>query len=143
MANQLPPAGVQSSHHDGSHLSRVQDEGGHAGPRGRINHILTMQMEDVSVEAHVVQVPDNVVVDAHFECRHISVDVAIQLQFIRISVMLKTVTFGKQSQNESATEKLTGKKFGAIAGVTLVFGVLMNCGYQMLWLLTPRETCGY
>lgn len=132
MANQMPPAGVQSSHHDGSHLSRVQDEGGHAGPRDRINNILTMQMEDVSVEAHVVQVPNNVVVDAHFECRIISVNVAIQLQFIRISVMLKTITFGKQSQNESATEKLTGKKFAAIAGVTLVFGVLMNCGYHML-----------
>jgi hypothetical protein len=39
-----------------------------------------MHMEDVGVKAHVVEVPDYIVVQAHFEGRAVGVDIAIQLR---------------------------------------------------------------
>ena len=38
---------------------------------------------------------------------------------------------GKRGRGEEGVF-VTGKKFGAMVVVTLVLGVLMNCGYQIL-----------
>jgi hypothetical protein len=119
MTNQLPPAGVRCSHYNSSHLSWVQREGGHTGIGGRINQILTMHMEDVSVEAHIVQVPDDAVVNAHFECRAIGINVAVQLQFIHMSAtfisnQIRLAESERKRQRESYREEIRRDASGNI-----------------------------
>jgi len=95
MANQLPPPGVKRRHGHRGHLARIDGESGGKGPGG-VDKVVAVQVEDVRVEAHVVDVPDYGIVEAHAEGGCVGVDVAIYL-FIRVSMVVRANMFEERS----------------------------------------------
>jgi len=87
MADQLPPTWVVRSHQDGSHLPGIQGDSWQSGPGDWIKDIVAVHVEHMCVEAHVVKVPDDIIVDTHLKSRVICVNVAVQLRIRNISIL--------------------------------------------------------
>ena len=114
MANKLPLPWIQRRHVYGDHLPWIERYGGCV--ETIVVDVIAMPMGYVCVKAHIPEVPDGSVINAHFEGRVVCEDVAIYLVIVR------------KSQNFAVMRliwALTGKKFAAISVVTLVFGVLI------------------
>lgn len=78
MANKLPPAWIQSRHGCGQHLAWIDRHRGHSD--AILNNIIPMPVCNVGVEAHVHDVPDCGIIDAHLEGRIVRVDEAVDLR---------------------------------------------------------------
>lgn len=79
MADKLPPPRIRCRHEHRRHLARVEHDRGGCGPCHGVDGVLAVHVEDMRVEAHVVEVPDYGVVDAHAEGGVVGVDVAVDL----------------------------------------------------------------
>lgn len=89
MANQLPPSGIGCSQPVSLHLARIHGDGGSSGIADRVVNVLTMHMEDMCVETHVIDVPDDAVSDTHFERRIVGIDKAVDLEIPHMSVIVR------------------------------------------------------
>lgn len=107
MANQLPPSRVKRSHQHSGHLARVQGDGGRSGVADRIVDVITMHVEDMCIETHIVKVPDHIVIETHFKGRVVGVDITVQL----LDHLYVSNCILKKSPRKKF---LTGKKFAAI-----------------------------
>lgn len=119
MANKLPLPWIQRRHAYGDHLPWIEWYG--RCVETIVIDVIAVPMGYVCVKAHIPEVPDGSVINAHFEGRIVCEDVAVYLAIVR-----------KKSKfcSDAFDLMLTGKKFAAISVVTLVFGVLINWGYQ-------------
>jgi hypothetical protein len=77
MANKLPPSRVRSCHSSGYHLARINRHRGHSDAIH--DDIISVPVCDMSVKAHVHDVPDGGVINAHLKRRIIGVDEAVDL----------------------------------------------------------------
>lgn len=120
MANKLPLPRIQRRHAYGDHLPWIEWYG--RCVETIVVDVITVPMGYVCIKAHIPEVPDGSVINAHFEGRIVCEDVAVYLAVVR-----KVQIFAVMH----LIWALTGKKFAAISVVTFVFGVLINCGYQI------------
>lgn len=79
MADELPPPRIRRRHRHRRHLPRVEHHRGGRGSGHGVDRVLAVHVEDVRVEAHIVEVPDDGVVEAHGEGGVVGVDVAVDL----------------------------------------------------------------
>ena len=77
MTNKLPPSRVQSCHSSSHHLARIDRHRGHSDAIP--DDIVSMPVCDVGIKAHVHDVPDGEVVNAHLEGRIVGIDEAVDL----------------------------------------------------------------
>jgi hypothetical protein len=119
MANKLPLPWIQRRHVYGDHLPWIEWYGGCV--ETIVVDVIAVPMGYVCVKAHIPEVPDGSVINAHFEGRVVCENVTVYLVIVRKCQIFAVMHL---------IWALTGKKFAAISVVTLVFGVLIIWGYQ-------------
>ena len=86
VAKEMPKPVAGGLHGDGNSLARIDGHG--ADVLVVLPNIVAMPVHDVSVETHVPDVPDSVLVLAHLEWRAVGVYIAIEL--VESSILLLT-----------------------------------------------------
>jgi hypothetical protein len=124
VAKEVPPTVTSRLHGDRGRLTWVD---GHDTAVELIHdNVVAMPVDNMGVEAHVPQIPDNIVILAHIKGGVVGIYVAVDLHHhsgVSVDSFLLFLMYNIGFSH-------TGKKLGAASVVTLVSGELIICGYQ-------------